>query len=150
MYSILDKIISYIFVTLLLLTHGCHDSKNVYDVLINRGFDERLTLFCQISDGKTVKNINEDLPMLFKSIKNSMIVPRISQNPSYVISLQNGSAFSYQCIKLHACKSEDGYVEYLGKKIFFFNCGGLYNFCVDSFNRSTIIINERRELQKGK
>ena len=113
---------------------------DVYEVLSSKGFKDETPLFCQIKTGGVTKNINQDVPILFKVIKKAVVTESSPEPSAYVIYLENGSSLESQRIVISISKTGNGYVEYIGKKLVFFKSLELYDFCVAAFNKSEIII----------
>ena len=113
-------------------------SKPVPIVLDILGFKEGRILFCQVTDGNLTKNINQDVPILWKRLRRAAIAIGSSEPPTYTVYLERGSSSAAQAIAISVATTGNGYVEYLGKKILFFKSTEFYDFCVTAFNNSEI------------
>jgi hypothetical protein len=131
-----------VFLLLLYLSvlTSCHHYENVYQVLASRGFGGRGFLVCQLREGNVVKNINKDELNLLETLKRSKIVGKTSPVPLYTISFENGSSWPWEKITIYTDRSGDGYVDYRGRRVAFFNCADLPKFCEQAFNRNSIIL----------
>ena len=134
------KMLVFLFPLYLFALNSCHHYENVYQALEARGFNGKPVLFCQLRIGETVKGIREDPQNLLEILKRSKIVGKISPIPIYTIYLENGSSWPWEKITIFTDRSGDGYVEYLGRRMVFFRCSDLPNFCEEAFKRSTTIV----------
>lgn len=124
----------------LLALTGCRHYETVYQLLASTGFDGKHYLACQLRVGKVIKNISEDQLMLLDTLKRSKIVGKITPVPIYTIYFETGGFWSYQTIRIYTDQSGDGYVEYLGQPVTYFNCPDLPTFCEEAFKRSNMIV----------
>lgn len=113
--------------------------ENAYQVLASTGFDGKHDLACSLRVGKVTKNISQDEINLLETLERSRIVGKIAPVPIYTIYFHTGGFWSYQTIRIYADQSGDGYVDYLGGPIAYFNCPDLPTFCEDAFKRSNMI-----------
>jgi cobalamin biosynthesis Co2+ chelatase CbiK len=99
--------------------------------------------FAQMKVGNTLKNINDDLPQLLELLRNSKMVPKRKVNPSYVIYLQTGSSSPSQAMSIHL--DNEGFGEFqLHRHTAYFLCRELPSFSASAFQRSTILLENRR------
>lgn len=115
--------------------------KNVYDLLSSKGFNEKNGhLTCAIRDSESIKNTNEDVPILLEKLKQVAITEGVMEPSDFTIGLANGSSFSSQTIAISVAKTGNGYVQYLKERKAFFKSADLYKFCETAFNKSKILI----------
>jgi hypothetical protein len=114
--------------------------KSVHDVLSGKGFNEKGSYFCSIKNGSTIKNTNQDVPILLDRLKKVAVTEGVPEPSDYTIWLASGSSFLSQVIFISVAKTGNGYVEYMNRKIAFFKSVDLYEFCVAAFNKSKILV----------
>ena len=114
---------------------------NGYEFLKSKKFGN--PYFAQMKVGNTLKNINDDLPRLLDLLHHSTMVPKRNVNPSYVIYLETGSSSPSQVMSIHL--DNDGFGEFhLQRQRAYFQCQELPSFSTSAFQRSTIILENRR------
>jgi len=115
--------------------------QNIYDLLREKGFEGK-SLFCQVTDSSLTKNINQDVPALLDVLQKVVVARgiRVPEPPAYTIHLEKGSSFPSQVITISVTKIGNGYVEYMEKRIAFFNSVELYGFCATAFAKSEIVV----------
>jgi hypothetical protein len=118
--------------------HGGHQT--AYQVLKAEGFGEENILFCQIGDGKVVKNVNKEISALLEALKNSSIVDGVFPTPAYTIEIEKGSSSSSELITIYVAVSGDGLVLLHGRKPVRFHCPSLPSFCATAFNGSNTVL----------
>lgn len=137
----MNKTIYIITVIFLFFVTACIDNcKTISEVIEHKGFNENSILFAQVSDSKTIKNVNQYITPLLEAMKNTDIVPSISSSPSLHIHIQTGSSSPSQVIRFHISESGEGYIEYKDKKIACFKDEKLYETALNAFNGSKITL----------
>ena len=125
---------------LLAVGSSCQNNETAYDVLVQKGFVGKQLPFCQVSDGKVIKNTNLDVPAFYEAIKHSVVINTISESPVYTVHLENGSAFASEVISISVGKQGEGCIDYKGTRRICFRSSDFYKACESAFNRSTIIV----------
>jgi hypothetical protein len=134
----MNKIICIIAIILIFFVTACIDNcKTVSEVMERKGFNEKSILSAQVSDGKTVKNLNQYITPLLEAMKNTDLVSSISSSPLLHIHIQTGSSSPSQVIRFHVSESGEGYIEYKDKKIACFKGQKLYEAALDAFYKSS-------------
>jgi hypothetical protein len=119
---------------------SCQNHITAFDVLVQTGFAGKELPFCQVSDGKVIKNTNQDVPALYEAIKHSVVIKCVSEPPSYTVNLENGSTFASEIISISIGKQGEGRIDYMGTQRICFRSPEFRKVCESAFNQSNIIV----------
>jgi hypothetical protein len=110
---------------------------NSIEYLKAKGFDH--ALFAQVRVGDTVKNINDQLPILLEVLHNSKMIPKKAVDTVYTISLETGSSLPSQTVSIFVGIDGYGVINFKRKRAYF-HCPELPTFAASTFQKSAIIV----------